>query len=327
MVNLEKCYEMYLRIAKSRIQNYELNEDESDQVKNLLNYFLYNKGPYENSKGLMIRGNVGVGKTLCLKIIQQMIPMDRRYRFTSANQISINFESDSLNYGFFRNHDYLIDDLGTESAANIYGKKEEVLSSFILDLYNNYQNTNRKYHFTTNATGEDILNKYGERAFDRLTEMVTPISWASNDSKRMIGIKTPPKSEEKEAEDRKELIDIEVFQSIYEWLCECKKRGEHFFRRDFGSGYIFDFLQDKGIINIDTEKKKSILRDSKESIALSSVITNGMMKKDYDAFKNGCTELKNHYYARAIIRSKNYSLKYWVETKVLTNKFNIEDLK
>lgn len=166
-------------------------------VKKLSEYFTnsadFEVGGYSLSKGLMIMGNVGTGKTEIMRFFQK----NKKQCFTikSCREIADDYlvYKDELEnvYStpiekplhdpsvFFQKYiGYCFDDLGTEENKNAYGNKKNVMADLIMTIYDKPEYTEKgdkdfsKFHITTNLKSkEQIENLYGTRVNSRLREM------------------------------------------------------------------------------------------------------------------------------------------------------------
>jgi DNA replication protein DnaC len=136
----------------------------------------------KNEKGICLFGPVGTGKTKMMQTLSEMCRYSTRY-FRNLSVLKLNGEflaegkyaldvvcdGEDVDGKLFR---YNFDDLGAENPVNHFGNKELLMAHIIDRLYLNFQERGVKYHFTTNLSGEEIVEKYGERFSDRLEEMV-----------------------------------------------------------------------------------------------------------------------------------------------------------
>ena len=136
------------------------------------------------SKGLLISGTVGVGKTLLFEIIQKAgreLYKKCGYKRTlfrnisCASFVSMYMTTSKYNHldfdlKSFQKNKLYIDDLGVETLAfNQYELLEQV-------LFERYRNRALTF-ITTNLTMTEILKRYGERIGDRLPQMCNIINW------------------------------------------------------------------------------------------------------------------------------------------------------
>ena len=185
----------FLKVSNEVLDNkdFVLSDENTEVVQTVLRYFSgsddFNEyGVIKNkaslSKGLLISGNVGVGKTLLFEIIQKAgkeLYRKTGYKRTLFRNISCgNFVTlfmtstkyNSLDFDLkaFEKNTLYIDDLGVEPLAfNQYELMEQI-------LFERYRNKALTF-LTTNLKMTEILSRYGERVADRLPEMCNIINW------------------------------------------------------------------------------------------------------------------------------------------------------
>ncbi len=173
---------LFWRTAKSLIPEYQIQD--KDVYQNLVKYFFDMESSLDTSKGLLIIGGTGCGKTQVFKAMQQTlfntsIPSFRicecinvEYAIRSGNNVYEDF-----NYGVVS-----FDDLGSEQIETVvFGNRVTVMNEILQLRYNSFQRSGLKTHLTSNLSEAEIESKYGTRIFDRLKEMCNIIifDWQS----------------------------------------------------------------------------------------------------------------------------------------------------
>lgn len=196
---IEYCHNFY----KKRFGLPFLIDQYNEQLLNQLALYFTNnkefeKAGYSLTKGILIMGNVGSGKTELMKFFQK----NKKCCFTikSANDISSDFslyknEIDDVystpiekpindpDVFFQREIGYCFDDLGTEEVKNDYGNKKNVMSDVLMAIYS--KKNFSKFHITTNLMSkEEIEAKYGTRVNSRLREMFNVFALEGPDRRR-----------------------------------------------------------------------------------------------------------------------------------------------
>lgn len=148
----------------------------------------------EERKGLIIRGECGVGKTALLRVwlsfrltvlaspfLKQPIKFDElnerlpKIGFFDPISLLSNFTKEG--YDFFSENFgeiFVLDDLGMTTSINYFGTPVNILEQLILSRYSKFkQNPNFELYGTTNLTTDQLNELIGQRAMSRLTEMST----------------------------------------------------------------------------------------------------------------------------------------------------------
>ncbi|WP_148038833.1 hypothetical protein [Proteiniphilum sp. X52] len=127
-------------------------------------------------KGLMIRGNVGTGKTL---IVQALCEIIWAYEilvpcFLHATELSDLYargDVDGIDRAKKRSYT-IIDDVGVEAVeTKSYGNIKEPFN----DVFDYRYRNNKRTIITTNLTPSEIEQKYGTRIIDRFRECMNDL--------------------------------------------------------------------------------------------------------------------------------------------------------
>jgi DNA replication protein DnaC len=186
-------------------KRYIIDSDNQTQVNALCLYFAedlrmaaYGLNP---DKGLLIMGPLGCGKSHLLSFfvqnqkasysVKQCKEIQQRWKNAQPNEgdrdeieFYSNFVDVAINANVYGHQKFGVcfDDLGTEESPTIrFGERNNVMESIILARYQKKTlappNTLEYYHthFTTNLNKEKIIEKYGDRVYDRLKEMCNVI--------------------------------------------------------------------------------------------------------------------------------------------------------
>ncbi len=139
---------------------------------------------YSLDKGVLLMGNVGVGKTELMKFFQKN--KKQCFKVVPCNEVADDYStykndiaevystpiSKAMNDAdvfFQRQIGFCFDDLGTEEIKNDFGNKKNVMADILMSVYNKKDFT--KFFITTNLSSEEIEAKYGTRIKSRLREM------------------------------------------------------------------------------------------------------------------------------------------------------------
>lgn len=191
-------------IGLSYCRNFGLDSFNLSTIKQLLYYFMEDsKFKGDLTKGILLRGNIGTGKTLMMRIFSEKKPGfnftgPKNFLFHSVIDVYakfINHGHEGLDeYSKFYLHDEMLknwtnticfDELGIEpTTAMNYGNKLNIMELIITKRYNNWQSYGQLTHFTTNLTPDEIEKNYGERIRSRIAEMCNDLVLLGED-KRM----------------------------------------------------------------------------------------------------------------------------------------------
>lgn len=197
--SIEEFIKLISERAKMDIGGLVLSENEKVIYRNLSTYFTLDTEDKEKaeeiaqfekssglklSKGLLLYGNVGCGKTTLMRLCRSN--PNRSYSIVSCREISAMFAKGGYNaverfydnvpttgsrHMFFGQDEIGIcfDDLGTESVKKNFGNDSNVMAEILLSRYDNLEFNST--HITTNCNEEELLAMYGDRVVSRMHEM------------------------------------------------------------------------------------------------------------------------------------------------------------
>jgi DNA replication protein DnaC len=153
-------------------------------------YFTDNeKCPWELNKGLVIAGDVGVGKSISFRVMNAIFGNKKPFYRVPCRQIADEFSdkgSKSLRkygsesyeratFGTFHKAKpitWYFDDLGLEeNNVKNYGNNSNVMAEILLSRYDGFIEHGMKTFATTNLDIKQIEERYGIRVRDRMREM------------------------------------------------------------------------------------------------------------------------------------------------------------
>ena len=181
-------------INRANKLGYEWTWDEATKARcnMLLHYFANDpRCNYSLEKGLCFYGSTGVGKTELFKVFQKFIistipESEKRFKMVSCRQV---YEDYARGQGAaierYSIGNWCFDDLGSEPNnykhfGNDINVMEQVLFYREKERENGYLNT----LITSNLNTSEILERYGDRVYDRIRKMVTFIE-IKGESKRI----------------------------------------------------------------------------------------------------------------------------------------------
>lgn len=142
-------------------------------------------------KGLMLFGNIGVGKTVIMDVFARNVVQSYKVikcakivsEFGLKDNAQLTIEKYSVmkaneHLGKYYNQEvlgYCFDDLGAEKMGSNYGKEEAMID--IIENRYNYNHRGPKTHLTTNLSLEQIETRYGLRVLDRMRQMFNLIDF------------------------------------------------------------------------------------------------------------------------------------------------------
>lgn len=152
------------------------------------------------NKGILLVGNIGVGKTLMMRVLQRLFKdTERRFRWVEVSELSDLIRAKAWGddtiltikemYGQSLKMDLYIDDIGFENVdLHLYNNHVNVVAELLEDRYKLFQKEGFRTHLSTNlrtsgvevtAAGltQSIESLYGDRILDRIKEMTNLIRW------------------------------------------------------------------------------------------------------------------------------------------------------
>lgn len=183
--------EKFIEFAKTIEPDFLMQPDQESFYASLINYFKNEPCGWDLSKGLLLNGSVGAGKTLAMRIMQAsrsvksfgMITCRHVVREYMINGVEIIdrygrkdrssfFEGQKITY-----YSKCFDDFGAEETnQKLFGNNQNVMLEILLDRYELFISNGMITHLTTNLTPELIEQQYGNRLRDRLREMMNYIT-------------------------------------------------------------------------------------------------------------------------------------------------------
>ncbi len=164
---------------RHKTHKYVIDEENKAVVNFVLMYFGYAPLPEgvcrntpAHSKGLLLAGNYGSGKSVLLEVHKKMKWKNNAFRMVSAHEIVAKYDADGeAGIKTYLSGNLAIDDLGTEELGRYYGKQEDVLKRILELRYILFKREGKKTHATTNLDINEITERYGARIGSRLNEM------------------------------------------------------------------------------------------------------------------------------------------------------------
>lgn len=182
--NIEYTKEQLLKIIWLKLNQKAVNgifkptEIQSAIMNDLFKYFMGKEDtPLDVKKGVLLIGSYGAGKTeimraFCTTQFGKFNPQrnEKACVMTSAIEMVDHYNKESDFNHYYKNNLY-IDDFGSEQRAKYMAKDAEPILTKFLELW--YMKSKHKLYITTNATKEELQEKYGGRVFSRLHQLCT----------------------------------------------------------------------------------------------------------------------------------------------------------
>lgn len=178
------------------VRNFKITEGDKQLYNDIFQWCIMNpEGRLDINKGLLLWGNIGVGKTTILKIVKEFcrIPgirppksignelgRGKPYSFgiKSVHDIVSDYQEKASSLNFYANCAYLaIDDVGAETKeVNRYGTVKNVIDELIQRRYDKFC-ADREFttHLTANISPEQFKTHYSLRTADRCSEMFNSV--------------------------------------------------------------------------------------------------------------------------------------------------------
>lgn len=193
---MDIAMDVVFRIGKSIDPGFVLTHEVKEVYVKLVQYFHADPDfPGELTKGLMLMGPTGTGKTLAMKVMAVYREIDNTKFIMNSRTYKMNYEVVDVNHivnGFITNsfdgiRIYLIryvtciDDIGSETTyAKYYGNKVDVISHILSERY-----SKRLLTFATSNYPLEILeDKYDDRLISRMYSMFNFITMKGADFRK-----------------------------------------------------------------------------------------------------------------------------------------------
>jgi hypothetical protein len=198
------------KIGKSIIPNFEFSEIDREMYTLLIKYFFQdptfeNVDGYSLNKGLFIQGNVGVGKSLMMKIFRvfnSKYLKNQGFAFYLTTDVIQKYQAlGEMEYSkhgsqCFRKDLFgaidckkpimtWYDDLGVENnTVSHFGNTSTLLADILLKRYDMFISYGMRTIICTNLSGRKIENIYGIRVRSRMREMMNYIFYPGDDRRK-----------------------------------------------------------------------------------------------------------------------------------------------
>lgn len=146
-------------------------------------------------KGILLMGQVGTGKTDLFRLLKIYLNQYMKSPYSFSYGVVWKFTAEFNKSGYESLDDQekgnrYYDELCLTNTRTGFPEKEQAMhygsklligEELIMLRYNSFKSCAYQTHFSTNATGAELKNCYGERAYSRLTEMCNFLPLIGND--------------------------------------------------------------------------------------------------------------------------------------------------
>ena len=174
--------------------NFRINILDIPTIYKLLIYMIKDqktalKEQIDLSKGILLSGPIGCGKTSIMHLIRPFASPLSDYKIKTCREISFEFAkngSDTINkYTLKQNYQsrllgYCFDDLGAEQQIKHFGNDCNVMAELLISRYEQFVENNSITHLTSNLSASEIEMLYGNRLRSRMRNMFNLITFNIN---------------------------------------------------------------------------------------------------------------------------------------------------
>jgi hypothetical protein len=141
------------------------------------------------SKGILLLGPVGCGKTSLMTLMKSVAIGPQHYTMRSCREITFEFMRDDfevisrysqMSFDNGRPKTYCFDDLGSENTLRQYGNSCNVMAEIIQSRHELFLTCDMITHVTTNLHASGIEQAYGDRVRSRMREMFNVVGFDKN---------------------------------------------------------------------------------------------------------------------------------------------------
>lgn len=188
-LSISELKKIFVEVAREIESNWYARDDHRAVINDIFNWCIKAKGNLDINKGLWLYGNIGTGKSTMLAIVKKFCKMYRgqyynlehksymayTYRITNVKDVCSAYQSDGYNGidTFTNGQCQAFDEVGSESIpTGNFGTVENVMQYIFQRRYDHYKSADTYItHATSNLSPEQIIERYGERIYDRCREM------------------------------------------------------------------------------------------------------------------------------------------------------------
>lgn len=172
-------------------EKFHFREADVVNIQKLICYFLKdevmaNHFNLDLSKGILLSGPVGCGKTTLMTLMRHLAQPNFKFIMKTCRDISFEFIKEgyqtiqkysNCNNSHSEYRNYCFDDLGVETNLKYYGNECNVMAEIILSRYDIFISKQVITHITSNLSASEIEAAYGNRVRSRLRNMLNLIAF------------------------------------------------------------------------------------------------------------------------------------------------------
>lgn len=139
-----------------------------------------NKRGLDLSKGILLSGPIGCGKTSLMFLLNYFIEHNQKHLIKSTREINAEIHKEGMDViqKYAKKHKTIcFDDLGVEATTKYYGNDCHTMAEILLGRYELQIHQNIKTHATTNLNADELEKIYGNRVRSRLRSMFNLITF------------------------------------------------------------------------------------------------------------------------------------------------------
>ncbi|WP_269686358.1 ATPase [Flavobacterium lacustre] len=138
------------------------------------------------SKGILLSGPIGCGKTSIMSLIKPFTSPLSEYKIKTCRELSFEFAKkgfETINYYTLKQANqskltgYCFDDLGAEQQIKHFGNDCNVMAEVLLGRYEQFVENKCITHITSNLSASEIERIYGNRIRSRMRSMFNLVAF------------------------------------------------------------------------------------------------------------------------------------------------------
>lgn len=172
-------------------QSFKINILDTPTIYKLVIYMIKDQNTalklqIDLSKGILLSGPIGCGKTSIMHLIRPFTSNHSDYKIKTCRELSFEFAKngfDAINkYTLKQNFQsrlsgYCFDDLGAEQQIKHFGNDCNVMAEVLISRYEQFVVNNSITHLTSNLSASEIELLYGNRLRSRMRQMFNLITF------------------------------------------------------------------------------------------------------------------------------------------------------